>query len=52
VLRRVRFDLAPVERHAADPRRAHFARQSQHLLEEAVQCDQVQFAKIGDGAKC
>jgi hypothetical protein len=51
VLGRVRLDLAPVERHTTDPRRAQFARQAQHLLEEAFQRRQVRLAKIGDGAK-
>jgi hypothetical protein len=51
VLRRVRFHLTPVERHAAHPRRPEFAGQPQHLLEEAIQGDQVGLPEIGDGAK-
>ena len=51
VLRRVRLHLAAVERHAAHPRRPQFARQPQHLLEEALQGGQVRLPEIGDGAK-
>ena len=51
VLRRVRFDLAPVERHPTVPWPPQLARQPEHLLEEALQGRQVPLAKIGDGAK-
>ena len=51
MLRRVRFDLAPVERHAAHPRRPSSRANRSTCSKKPCKGDQVRLPEIGDGPK-